>query len=148
MVHESLTVANADHLLALMAEGAVFRGCTFDGADLRDMDAAEVELDACSLRETDFSNLACDSLRVVDSNLERARFREAQVREAEIAGSVCTSADFRNTRLNLSRIVDCDLSLCAFAGADLFGAELTRSRLRAVDMTQTKLDARSFDRWD
>ena len=147
-IHEGLTITDEEQLSALLRKGVVFRNCNFDEADLRDFDAEEMELQNCSLKKTDFYNLACQSLRIIDSNLERARFEKADIHEATFENCMCESADFSGAKLNLSRMVDCDLSLCDFDKANLFGVDLRGSRLRAVDLSNANLDATRIDRVD
>ena len=41
MIHDGLTIRDADRLFDLLRDGVVFRKCTLDEADLRDFDAEE-----------------------------------------------------------------------------------------------------------
>jgi len=60
--HEALAIFDADQLFELVRDGSVFLGCVFDGAELADFDAEELELQACSGRGADFTELACQRL--------------------------------------------------------------------------------------
>lgn len=127
--------AREQAILRLQSSGS----CNLDGLDLSGFVLPALQLDRCSVLDTNLSGADLTGAQAGMANLSRTSLRGATMAEAYLDYAHLRGVDLRDVDLRNASVSRTDLRDADLRGADLRGADLSRSDLGGATISAAQL---------
>ena len=123
-----------------------FDRCTFDSADLHDIDCSAGSFRQCHFVEASVANATLSEVDLCGAKLDRAnlsatRLDKSRLQHASLVRADCSRANLQGAELSNATLEQADLSRADLRNATLDGANLKGADLTGADVVDTKVSA-------